>query len=89
LPLIHRDRVELQQVVLNLIVNAVEAMSRQRRGMRELWISTETDARTSLVRGIRQGLGGFAHNHPSTLARARLRCAARGRKEAHRERESR
>ena len=32
LPLIQGDRVQLQQVILNLIVNAVEAMSERRRG---------------------------------------------------------
>jgi len=40
LPLIKGDRVELQQVVLNLIINAVEAMSAVAREARELVIST-------------------------------------------------
>jgi signal transduction histidine kinase len=35
------DRVQLQQVVLNLILNAVEAMSSVEAGPRELLISTE------------------------------------------------
>jgi PAS domain S-box-containing protein len=35
------DRVQLQQVVLNLVLNAVEAMSSVERGERELLISTE------------------------------------------------
>jgi C4-dicarboxylate-specific signal transduction histidine kinase len=35
------DRVQLQQVVLNLILNAVEAMSTVKAGPRELLISTE------------------------------------------------
>jgi signal transduction histidine kinase len=34
------DRVQLQQVMLNLIMNAVEAMSEVREGSRELLIST-------------------------------------------------
>jgi signal transduction histidine kinase len=42
LPLIHGDRVQLQQVILNLIVNAIEAMSGVRDGPRELRISTRT-----------------------------------------------
>ena len=41
LPLIEGDRVQLQQVVLNLIINAVEAMSGVSKGARELLISTE------------------------------------------------
>jgi PAS domain S-box-containing protein len=41
LPLIHGDRIQLQQVVLNLIINAVEAMSSLREGPRELTIRTD------------------------------------------------
>jgi C4-dicarboxylate-specific signal transduction histidine kinase len=37
------DRVQLQQVVLNLILNAVEAMGSVEMGARELLISTEQD----------------------------------------------
>ena len=40
LPLIQGDRVQLQQVVLNLIINAVEAMSGVGEGSRELLIAT-------------------------------------------------
>jgi C4-dicarboxylate-specific signal transduction histidine kinase len=40
LPLIEGDRVQLEQVLLNLIINAVEAMSGVREGTRELLISS-------------------------------------------------
>ena len=40
LPLIQGDRVQLQQVILNLIINAIEAMSGVSEGPRELLIST-------------------------------------------------
>ena len=50
LPQIEGDRVQLQQVLLNLIMNAVEAMSQMAGGARELLISTESEAGCVLVR---------------------------------------
>ena len=47
LPLIKGDRVELQQVILNLILNAVEAMGCLDEEARELRISTNTNTDTS------------------------------------------
>ncbi|OWJ69066.1 hypothetical protein BWR60_00535 [Inquilinus limosus] len=41
LPLIRGDRVQLQQVMLNLIINAIEVMSGDSDGARELQISTK------------------------------------------------
>jgi signal transduction histidine kinase len=41
LPLIQGDRVQLQQVMLNLIINAIQAMSGLAAGARELRITTE------------------------------------------------
>ena len=41
LPLVQGDRVQLQQVVLNLILNAIEALSGISEGLRELLISSE------------------------------------------------
>jgi C4-dicarboxylate-specific signal transduction histidine kinase len=40
LPLVRGDRVHLQQVILNLIINAIEAMSSVSEGPRELLISS-------------------------------------------------
>jgi PAS domain S-box-containing protein len=42
LPLIEGDRVQLQQVMLNLVMNALEAMSDVSNGVRQLLVSTWT-----------------------------------------------
>jgi signal transduction histidine kinase len=47
----------LQQVVLNLLLNAVEAMGSREAGARELLISTEQDHRGVLVVVRDSGLG--------------------------------
>ena len=49
LPLIQGDRVQLQQVILNLIINAVEAMSGVSEGSRRLLIGTGKDASGSVL----------------------------------------
>jgi PAS domain S-box-containing protein len=58
LPLIHGDRVQLQQVVLNLIVNGVEAMSSASEGARDLLVSTgKVDSGGVLVAVMDSGPG--------------------------------
>jgi signal transduction histidine kinase len=53
LPLIQGDRVQLQQVVLNLIINAAEAMSGVSEGSRELLIGTAKDASGGVLVAVR------------------------------------
>jgi C4-dicarboxylate-specific signal transduction histidine kinase len=43
------DRVQLQQVVLNLVVNAAEALSQQETGPRDMLVSAATDGETVTV----------------------------------------
>ena len=63
LPLIEGDRVQLQQVLLNLIINATEAMDGVSGGVRELLISTgNTDSGGVLVAVSDSGPGFAAHN---------------------------
>jgi signal transduction histidine kinase len=59
---IQGDRVQLQQVVLNLILNAVEAMGSVEAGARALSISTEQD-HTSVIVAVRDSGPGIAPDH--------------------------
>jgi PAS domain S-box-containing protein len=59
---IHGDRVQLQQVVLNLLLNAVEAMGSTEAGARELLISTEQD-HTGVVVAVRDSGPGIDPSH--------------------------
>jgi PAS domain S-box-containing protein len=52
LPLILGDRIQLQQVMLNLIFNAIEAMSGSHGGSRELLIRTEQDGPVGVLVGV-------------------------------------
>jgi PAS domain S-box-containing protein len=59
---VHGDRVQLQQVVLNLLLNAVEAMGSREVGAREMLISTEQDHRGVLV-AVRDSGPGIDPSH--------------------------
>jgi PAS domain S-box-containing protein len=59
---IHGDRVQLQQVVLNLLLNAVEAMGSRQAGPRELLISTGQDLAGVLV-AVRDSGPGIDPSH--------------------------
>ncbi len=64
LPHVLGDRVQLQQVILNLIMNAIEAMSEVREGSRELSVSTgrvEPDSLLVAVRDTGPGLPPASH----------------------------
>ncbi|MBR1236997.1 PAS domain S-box protein [Bradyrhizobium sp. AUGA SZCCT0182] len=57
------DRVQLQQVVLNLILNAVEAMSSVEEGARELSISTELSQTNGILVAICDSGPGIDPEH--------------------------
>lgn len=59
---VHGDRIQLQQVVLNLVLNAVEAMGSVEAGPRELLISTKQD-RTGLLVAVRDSGPGIDPSH--------------------------
>jgi C4-dicarboxylate-specific signal transduction histidine kinase len=64
LPLIEGDRVQLQQVILNLTINAVEAMSGARDGKRELLISSRKAEPQDVLIEVRDSGPGLT---PATL----------------------
>ena len=59
-PFVGGDRVELQQVILNLVINAVEAMSASAEGPRELQIVTSGTGPDRLLVAVRDTGPGLA-----------------------------
>lgn len=60
LPRVQGDRVQLQQAMLNLIINAIEAMSAVDDGPRELTISTGKDEPSAVLVTVRDSGPGVA-----------------------------
>jgi C4-dicarboxylate-specific signal transduction histidine kinase len=65
-PWILGDRIQLQQVLLNLVMNAIEAMSSVGAGPRALWVSSAPVAATEVVITVRDSGPGF---EPQSLDR--------------------
>jgi PAS domain S-box-containing protein len=59
LPLLHADRVQLQQVILNLITNAIEAMSALPEDQRELRVSTHAAEAEGIFVSVRDSGPGL------------------------------
>jgi C4-dicarboxylate-specific signal transduction histidine kinase len=59
LPLVQGDRIQLQQVILNLIINAVEAMSGVSGGSRDLLIATGKDALSGVLVAVQDSGPGL------------------------------
>jgi PAS domain S-box-containing protein len=69
LPLILGDRIQLQQVILNLIINAIEAMSGGGENLRELLVGSEKDEPQGVLVAVRDsgpGLDPESLNHVFT-----------------------
>jgi PAS domain S-box-containing protein len=58
-PLILGDRIQLQQVILNLIINAIEAMSEISEGPRELQVVTRKDESQGVLVTVRDSGPGL------------------------------
>ncbi|MGV7218038.1 trifunctional serine/threonine-protein kinase/ATP-binding protein/sensor histidine kinase [Bradyrhizobium sp. UFLA05-112] len=78
LPLILADRVQLQQVIINLIINAAEAMSGAKEGARELLISTARSDSTGVLVSVRDSGPGLGSNSVEHLFEAFYTTKAQG-----------
>jgi PAS domain S-box-containing protein len=67
LPLVRCDRVQLQQVLLNLIINAIEAMSEIKERPRELTIVSTSDAPDAVSIEVRDSGTGLGPEHAPHL----------------------
>jgi signal transduction histidine kinase len=67
LPLVLGDRVQLQQVMLNLVINAIEAMSGVSDGVRELLVSTGNADCGYVLVAVRDSGPGFALDRAELL----------------------
>src|SRR5207247_2845802 len=63
LPAIQGDRVQLQQVILNLVLNAVEAMGSVEAGPRKLLISTKQTEANGVLVAVRDSGPGIDPGH--------------------------
>jgi PAS domain S-box-containing protein len=70
LPHILGDRVQFQQVILNLVMNAVEAMSEVREGSRELLISTDEIESGSVLVAVKDSGPGLPQANPERIFEA-------------------
>jgi PAS domain S-box-containing protein len=60
LPVIEADKVQLQQVILNLIINAIQAMAGVDEGLRELLIATDIVASEGVLVAVADSGPGLA-----------------------------
>ncbi|WFU73384.1 ATP-binding protein [Bradyrhizobium sp. CB2312] len=64
LPCVYGDRVQLQQVILNLVMNAIEAMSELTDGSRELSISTNISPDGGVIVAVSDSGPGLVNPEP-------------------------
>jgi len=70
LPAVQGDRVQLQQVIFNLVTNAIEAMSGNERRPRDLRIKSEKDGAGGVAVGVADSGPGLPAGDPDQLFQA-------------------
>jgi C4-dicarboxylate-specific signal transduction histidine kinase len=78
LPPILGDKIQLQQVILNLIMNAIEAMSEVTEGSRELLISTSQAEADGVLVAVSDTGPGLPQDNPERLFEAFYTTKASG-----------
>jgi PAS domain S-box-containing protein len=77
-PVVLADRIQLQQVMLNLVMNAIEAMRGVSAGPRMLAVSSEAVGATEVVMAVRDSGLGFDPQHHDRLFDAFYTTKANG-----------
>src|SRR5262249_47560202 len=67
LPPVMADRVQVQQVILNLVINAIEALSAVNAGQRELLVRTASEGSGSVSLAIQDSGQGIAKDKAPRL----------------------
>jgi signal transduction histidine kinase len=78
IPTVTGDRVQLQQVLLNLLLNAADAMSRVEDRPRELMVRTERDESGGVCVSVQDSGVGFAPQDSERLFEAFYTTKAQG-----------
>jgi PAS domain S-box-containing protein len=78
LPLVPGDRIQLQQVILNLIVNAIEAMSGVGKRQRELVVASVQDGSNGVLVTVRDSGAGLERTSSDRLFDAFYTTKAEG-----------
>jgi PAS domain S-box-containing protein len=69
-PLVRADRIQVQQVLLNVLINAIEALSGVVDGPRELVVQSDTDAAQGVLVTVRDSGPGLDPQHLDRLFEA-------------------
>jgi C4-dicarboxylate-specific signal transduction histidine kinase len=60
LPVVVGDRVQLQQVIVNFLINSIQAIQHQGRGARRIWLSTEAKGDCAVTFRVRDSGTGIS-----------------------------